>query len=472
MKTTLQLSRLIILLLLITIFSCADEELTQNTAPVIEDQTFTIQENSADHTAVGTVLATDADTDQTLVYSFVSGNTGDAFSIDPNTGVITVNNVAVLNYEATEMFTLVIEVTDGEAFVSATITIMLTDVIDEAYENRDQLLAGLAEVYTDLRGYIEYSFLFDAVYSNTTTAPNTAWEAIYDHNQNPTNAKVNDMWYKGWNLVLRTNNVINSAEFVITNSDERVLLTAQAKMIRAYVFFSMFNWFGPIQLETHTLDTGLPKNTQQEVFDFLKTDLQACIDALPFSSNDGSFTKHAAWALLAQVYLYEGTFQKVLEQTEYIINSAEFLLQENPDTFSSATGEIIWGFDRSSDAEFSAFFTKGAYVPVLRLTEIYLINAEANLWLGNDANAVTALNILRERRSQEPVSSEETSDVIRVAIYDQWATELAMEGRSFFKMRRSGEVVSVLDLEEYKMILPIPQTAIEGNSNLAQNTGY
>ncbi|MDB5385783.1 MAG: protocadherin Fat 4-like, partial [Planctomycetaceae bacterium] len=73
--------------------------------------TFSLPENSAVGTTVGTVSATDADLPaQTLTYSIVSGNASGAFAIDPNTGVITVANSAPLS---SGVFTLDIRVVDS-----------------------------------------------------------------------------------------------------------------------------------------------------------------------------------------------------------------------------------------------------------------------------------------------------------------------------------------------------------------------
>ena len=63
-------------------------------APVITPaQTFTIAENSATGSTVGTILATDADLSTTLSnWTITSGNTGTAFALNASTGELTLNN--------------------------------------------------------------------------------------------------------------------------------------------------------------------------------------------------------------------------------------------------------------------------------------------------------------------------------------------------------------------------------------------
>ncbi len=60
---------------------------------------FTIAENSANTTFIGTLLATDPDAGNTYTYS-LTNNAGGRFSIDSTTGQITVANGSLLNFEA------------------------------------------------------------------------------------------------------------------------------------------------------------------------------------------------------------------------------------------------------------------------------------------------------------------------------------------------------------------------------------
>jgi hypothetical protein len=102
-----------------------------NEAPVISNQTFSLTENSANGTTVGTVVATDPDAGQSLTYSILSGNTSNAFVINGSTGVIAVSNSAALNYESNPTFALIIKVQDNASSSlssQATITINLTNV--------------------------------------------------------------------------------------------------------------------------------------------------------------------------------------------------------------------------------------------------------------------------------------------------------------------------------------------------------
>jgi hypothetical protein len=100
-----------------------------NESPTIAPQTFSIPENSAIGTTVGTVVASDVDANESFTFEIIGGNTDGAFVIDSNTGNISVANSAALNFETTPTFVLTVSVTDGGGLsASETITINLTNV--------------------------------------------------------------------------------------------------------------------------------------------------------------------------------------------------------------------------------------------------------------------------------------------------------------------------------------------------------
>jgi len=100
-----------------------------NEAPVVSDQAFAVEENSANGTVVGTVVASDVDAGDHLTYSIIGGNTGGAFAIDPSTGEITVSIASMLDYETTPTYVLTVQVQDSEGLrETAAVTVRLNDV--------------------------------------------------------------------------------------------------------------------------------------------------------------------------------------------------------------------------------------------------------------------------------------------------------------------------------------------------------
>ena len=98
-----------------------------NDWPIIDNSgaTFIIEEFSPNGTVVGKVLAHDVDDDALNFY--ISGGTGqNAFAVDSSTGVITVINSSLLDYDVVEQFDLVIRAGDGSVVRQSTFFIDLS----------------------------------------------------------------------------------------------------------------------------------------------------------------------------------------------------------------------------------------------------------------------------------------------------------------------------------------------------------
>lgn len=105
---------------------------------------------------------------------------------------------------------------------------------------------------------------------------------------------------------------------------------AELRALRAYAYFYLMDLYGPVPVFTlpKVDPLNLPEqNSRSEVFDFVITELTEASINLPTKAETpsnyyGRFTKEAAYALMAVVYLnaevYTGTAQndKVIEYTE------------------------------------------------------------------------------------------------------------------------------------------------------------
>jgi VCBS repeat-containing protein len=99
-----------------------------NVAPTVEDASLAIDENSAGGTVVGSVTATDPE-NGTLHFAITGGNTNGAFTIDADSGQITVANSVALDFETTTSFSLTVAAIDDQgAYGTATVIIDLNNV--------------------------------------------------------------------------------------------------------------------------------------------------------------------------------------------------------------------------------------------------------------------------------------------------------------------------------------------------------
>jgi hypothetical protein len=323
--------------------------------------------------------------------------------------------------------------------------------------------------YSKMYDYNELLYLFDAVYSNTNAAPDASWTDIYNHTQSPDNQNIFNLWSDAFDIIYNTNLVIQSSEIVITDQQNKNQIIAQAKAIRAYLYYNLVNWFGAVPIEGGTTESVIPRNTILEVLAFLKQDATEAVQWLPMSwpvTDKFRISWSFAKALLSRAYLYDKSYNEALSPTMQLINSGMYALSSNPDNFTSASTEIFWGFEKRNNSQFNDFFTKGSYVPVIRYTESFLIAAEASFNTGNTASAINYINTLNNRRGNPSITSLTNDE-----LFQHWKTELLKEGNMFITLKRFGKAISVVEMQ-HKLVLPVPMSFIISNVNLTQNPGY
>jgi hypothetical protein len=125
---------------------------------------------------------------------------------------------------------------------------------------------------------------------------------------------------------------------------------------------------------------------------------------------------------------------------------------------------------------------KGAFVeniPIMRESEMYLIQAESRSRLNNDAGAQAAINILRTNRGLAATAL--TGAALTTLIMNERRVELAFEGHRFFDLKRLGLPITknaatgtpALLPTDFRLLqqIPVDQITLAGGV-LKQNPGY
>jgi hypothetical protein len=100
-----------------------------NDAPSLGGGSFAILQNTPDGTQVGVVSGADPDAGDTLSYAIVGGNPGNAFAIDPATGMITVNDTTQIDFATTPIYSLQVQVSDdGTPGLSGTAVVTIGEL--------------------------------------------------------------------------------------------------------------------------------------------------------------------------------------------------------------------------------------------------------------------------------------------------------------------------------------------------------
>ncbi len=117
-------------------------------------------------------------------------------------------------------------------------------------------------------------------------------------------------------------------------------------------------------------------------------------------------------------------------------------------------------------------------VRILRMGEVYLINAEAANELGNTSKAQASLNAIRHRAGLGDTPASSQAD-LRNAIWKERRVELAMEHDRFFDLVRQVRAGDVLRAQGKNFVdgknelFPVPQKEIDASlGRYTQNPGY
>ncbi|RXG11348.1 putative outer membrane starch-binding protein [Leeuwenhoekiella aestuarii] len=385
---------------------------------------------------------------------------------------------------------------------------------------------------------------------------------IFTYSTQADNTSIDNIWFQNVDVIEACNFLINNLPPVELNDlpeETKNQFLGEARFMRALTMFNMSIYFGqpfnigngsslsiPIILDDFNGDTTpflIPRNTLNEVYDQIDTDLTFAINNLPdsYSANAdtrGRATSGAATALLARLELYRENFTVAAQLATQVIESPVYTLATDYSFYNGLTSEDVFsiiniaidsqnsneGFggltnptpEGRGDAPFSAnlvaayaeeegdlryseltqtgvdaegvtsvFTTKfddgvtnADNAPIIRITEMYLIRAEANVRGGTTigASPLSDINTLRDRASLDPVS---VVDIDRVLI--ERRKELAFEGghrridllRNGRSLRRAGQDnVSDSNAGDDLTIFPIPTRERDLNPDLEQNPGY
>lgn len=276
------------------------------------------------------------------------------------------------------------------------------------------------------------------------------------------------------------------------------------------------------------------RQSVSEVYKQIIKDLEESVKAFPENYEFNKFlpSPMAAEALLARVYLYCGEWAKAAEYASKLISQVELTKRSlYVDMFNAMNApskdEMIFtikGYKIGSNGLYKLYWKKepkarpsssviglfeegdiraevcesddeqvclkydqvagdaDAYsnIPVLRVSEMYLIRAEANLMLHKSAEAIADIEALQSRAMGKDVKLGSMSeDELDSLIENERIRELCFEGHRLWDITRrhknlvrpSDHTATLKELKypDYRFVLPIPSTELEANTNMVNN---
>lgn len=152
--------------------------------------------------------------------------------------------------------------------------------------------------------------------------------------------------YNAIRFVARATDVINQIGLSNGATKEiRARYIAEAKVLRAFYMFILYDWFGPVnvKLDPETLmdNTITPRPSKEEYLEYIITDLNDAINEsdFPVKYNDdianwGRTSKSVAWAILMRIYMQEHEWAKAKDAAEKIMAMGYSIIPNYEDLFN------------------------------------------------------------------------------------------------------------------------------------------
>lgn len=411
---------------------------------------------------------------------------------------------------------------------NATATAALTDIYAKIRDK--SLLTGLSSGLSNQLGNYADELL---CYSTPTNATYNFYNNILLN----TNSSVADYWNLTYNQIYAANSIIEGTEKSTGLSlENKKQLQGEALFIRALLHFYLVNLFGDVpyikqtDYKTNSIVTRMPSN---QVYENIIGDLEKSIEFLPEFYTDVQRirpNKLTARALLARVYLYNGSFSQAANNASALINEnmlfsltqnisevfligsketiwqlhsnisgqntregATFIFVSTPPSLTSLNLDLINSFsnDDLRKSNWIKALSKGTstwyhaykykerlatasskeYSIVFRLAEQYLIRAEARAQQGDLIGAKEDLNKIRHRAGLTHTTAENKEEILKAILKERRLEFFTEFGHRFFDLKRLNKLDQTLSgvkpgWNTADRLFPIPQIELSVNPNL------
>ncbi len=372
---------------------------------------------------------------------------------------------------------------------------------------------------------------------------NTTYEP-FRINAIPTENEVvaSNFWSNAYKGINHVNVTIEGLQLNQTNYAPQKYrqLIGEMYFTRALQYFYLVNLFGDVPLViSNDFETNafLPRTPKAKVYTQITDDLMRAMANLTEGTSNLRPNKSAAWLLLARVYLYLQKWDLAKAASSEVISKRGYVLEPLANTFLTTSKETVFqlmkptantaeafsfvpssatampsfaitddllsafaanDLRKSNWLKFNTVSGKNYYYPykykvrsgtvvseyyvVLRLSEAYLIRAEAAAQLNALDEAKQDVDVVRKRaalslvqQTQPNISKEDLLELIakerRLEFFAEW-------GHRWFDLKRTGKANTVLgnlkgtDWNNSTNLYPIPYREMRYNFNLTQNDGY
>jgi hypothetical protein len=393
------------------------------------------------------------------------------FDIADKTGITYLNNSVYLD-----------EIAEVDGNIIHTVT-------SPIFCNMEEIDLIMNDCIDFFKQYIQYYYLFDAIYTDESGAINSSWEPIDKHTFNPSNDKIEKLYYDAYNVLVRTATIEmiydERGRMPFTSNDETILsLYTKALPFQAYTYSCLLTYFNNVPLLNENVPVNNKIRDYSKLLQINSTDLSQYIlsyliignGLAPEDTQNGIvFTKDAISALQIRSFVSLGSLSGATQArhlAEQVMNKGKYSLEKNVSSvYTTTSSETVQGYSFPINNELGMLYAGRNIIPISRYTGILLDYAWAAIFEGLIANAKIQMDLINNRSGFSGINFESKSQM-NEDLFKIISREIKMEGQRFSILKRFNKAEQILNIQIHQKFLPIPQKQIIANPNFVQNPGY
>lgn len=387
---------------------------------------------------------------------------------------------------STNEITLRIGASNGVLMADSTITITTPDGKDSAtvvivQEGNPEMISQdekLKNFSTYLLAEAAHTFdLFYSVEAFYTKVTYQSWPWSTEFYQKPVSVNspvILEMWARSYRTIRNTNLLIN--EKGIPDS-----LKASIVTLRSILYYQLaLLWQNVPYVATYEIQFYPSQMAYDELLNQLSDAFRESKAMLKNKKNDTGwiFSADLAAQMQAKVLMAQKKYAEAFILLDDIIKSNRYRLLPNRNAaLKKINSELIQGIFSPTggvvpySAIYNQLYANAEIISISRFSETVMLAAECNLKMGDNAKVASLLNMIESARGRAP---KYTSPILVTMndLQQTWLTELYGEFSYFDFLKRNNIAESVLNIQTYQKVLPIPMQELLLNPNIKQNSEY
>lgn len=162
---------------------------------------------------------------------------------------------------------------------------------------------------------------------------NTNYTPYMEFNVSASAAYLVNPWNTGYYTIRDANIIMDNTSNGEFDEEFTTQVQAEARLLRAFQYMQLYFYYGPVPLRTSTTqDLYLPRADEDELLEFIETEIEAVVDDLPDPGQEeayGRANKGWAYGILTRFFLNSKQWEKAASAAQSVIDLGYYALYSN-----------------------------------------------------------------------------------------------------------------------------------------------